>query len=190
MIKEFDRIRGGVTHENKPYANSIVWSVENITIESYSPCVLDNPAFKVELAGIGNLFGRHSDYTQIRNYIESVLNSHDVPNPNGMQIKEVIFHDPATIVFWMDGSKTVVKCHEDDIYDPEKGLAMAIAKKALGNHGNYCNVFRKWIPEIDEEPIYPSCPTITFDGASFVNSVNSFTEYLEDFVNRMKKSHG
>ena len=63
-------------------------------------------------------------------------------------IKKVIFNNPATIVFWSDGSKTVVKAHNDD-YDPEKGLAMAIAKKALGNEGNYYNVFKKWLPNKD-----------------------------------------
>lgn len=67
------------------------------------------------------------------------------------KIKDVIFNDPATIVFWADGTKTVVKCQDDDIFDPEKGLAMAITKKALGNKGNYCNVFRKWLPK-EEEP--------------------------------------
>ena len=66
-------------------------------------------------------------------------------------IKKVIFNDPATIVFWYDGSKTVVKCQDGDIYDPEKGLAMAISKKALGNKGNYCNEFKKWLPEDEEE---------------------------------------
>ena len=65
-----------------------------------------------------------------------------------MSIKKVIFNNPATIVFWSDGSKTVVKAHNDD-YDPEKGLAMAIAKKALGNEGNYYNVFKKWLPNED-----------------------------------------
>ena len=64
-------------------------------------------------------------------------------------IKKVIFNNPATIVFWSDGSKTVVKSYLDD-YDPEKGLAMAIAKKALGNEGNYYNVFKKWLPKDDE----------------------------------------
>ena len=49
-------------------------------------------------------------------------------------IKNVIFDEPATIVYWVDGSKTVVICQEGDIYDEEKGLAMAIAKKALGNN--------------------------------------------------------
>lgn len=58
-------------------------------------------------------------------------------------IKKVIFNDPATIVMWSDGTKTVVKAQDED-FDPEKGLAMAIAKKALGNKGNYCNEIKKW----------------------------------------------
>ena len=66
-------------------------------------------------------------------------------------IKKVIFNYPATIVLWSDGSKTVVKCQDGDIYDPEKGLAMDISKKALGNKGNYCNEFKKWLPEEEEE---------------------------------------
>lgn len=73
------------------------------------------------------------------------------------EIKDVIFNDPATIVFWSDGSKTVVKC-EHEAFDPEKGLAMAIAKRAFGNQGSYYNIFKKWLPEqavlyADNKPI-------------------------------------
>ena len=59
-------------------------------------------------------------------------------------IKNVIFNCPATIVFWSDGSKTVVKSHNEP-FDREKGLAMAISKKFFGNKGNYMNNFKKWI---------------------------------------------
>ena len=59
-------------------------------------------------------------------------------------ITKVIFNDPATIVFWADGTKTVVQAYNEP-FDKEKGLAMAIAKKALGNKGNYNEVFKKWI---------------------------------------------
>lgn len=67
-------------------------------------------------------------------------------------IGKVIFNDPATIVFWGDGSKTVVKCNSGDTFDPEKGLAMAISKRYLGDAGNYYNEFKKWLPggDIDE----------------------------------------
>ena len=67
------------------------------------------------------------------------------------EIKNVIFNEPATIILWADGTKTVVKCQEGEGYDPEKGMAMAISKKALSNKGNYCEVFKKWLPEEEEE---------------------------------------
>ena len=68
-----------------------------------------------------------------------------------LEITNVIFNDPATIVFWNDGTKTVVKAHNELFYDPEKGLAMAIAKKFFGNQGNYFNQLKKWLPEdVDE----------------------------------------
>lgn len=60
-------------------------------------------------------------------------------------IQRVIFNPPATIVIWRDGSKTVVKCGENDIFDPEKGLAMAISKRAFGDNRDYYEVFAKWV---------------------------------------------
>ena len=62
-------------------------------------------------------------------------------------IKKVIFNDPATIVYWKDGTKTVVKCQDGDVYDKEKGLAMCVAKKFFGNKGNFNKVFNKFIGE-------------------------------------------
>ena len=67
------------------------------------------------------------------------------------KIKDVIFNKPATIIIWADGSKTVVKCGEGDAYDPEKGLAMAIVKKAYDNKGNYNDIFKKWISKDKKE---------------------------------------
>ena len=60
-------------------------------------------------------------------------------------IKDVIFNDPATIVFWVDGSKTVVKCQKGETFDPEKGLAIAISKKVLGNDYRYYETFAKHV---------------------------------------------
>ena len=92
-------------------------------------------------------------------------------------IKKVIFNDPATIVFWSDGTKTVVKCH-DEVFDPEKGLAMAISKKALGNQGNYFNVFKKWT-----EPYYEKIDTETSDVESLYPSFR-----LEDAFKEIKEN--
>lgn len=65
-------------------------------------------------------------------------------NNRKLTIKDVIFNDPATIVFWSDGTKTVVKAVNED-FDKEKGLAMAITKKFFGNKGNYYNNIKKWL---------------------------------------------
>lgn len=67
-------------------------------------------------------------------------------------IKKVKFNPPATIVFWTDNTKTVVKCKGED-YDPEKGLAMCICKKVLGDKGNYYEVFKKWLPKEDDSDV-------------------------------------
>lgn len=87
-------------------------------------------------------------------------------------IKEVIFNNPATVVKWDDGTQTVVYCQDNYVetvktvdgkkvkvrkpkksknFNPEIGLAMAIVKKHFGNMGNYNNVFRKYIPELDQK---------------------------------------
>lgn len=70
---------------------------------------------------------------------------------NKFKIKKVIFNKPATIVFWEDGTKTVVKASGEN-FDKEKGLAMAITKRILGsNKGNYNNIFKKWCKEEDND---------------------------------------
>lgn len=62
-----------------------------------------------------------------------------------MMPKKVIFNDPATIVYWEDGSKTVVKCGADDIYDREKGFAMCVLKRLYGD--NFHAILKKHVPQ-------------------------------------------
>lgn len=61
-------------------------------------------------------------------------------------IKQVIFNNPATIILWADGTKTVVKCQDGDQFIPETGIAMCFMKKALGNKSNFNNTFKKHVP--------------------------------------------
>ena len=68
------------------------------------------------------------------------------------KIINVIFNEPATIVFWSDGTKTVVKAIEEP-YDPEKGLAMAISKKHMGNNYEYYNTFKHWLKVYDKKVV-------------------------------------
>ena len=86
---------------------------------------------------------------QVNYYKKKALNDiYGKSKSSNWGINRVIFNDPATIVVWNDGSKTVVKASNEP-FDPEKGLAMAIAKKALGNKGNYYEIFKKYIKHAD-----------------------------------------
>lgn len=62
-------------------------------------------------------------------------------------IEKVIYNNPATVIFWKDHTKTVVKCQGEDSYDPQKGFMLCILKKLMGNQGNYNNFIKKWCPE-------------------------------------------
>lgn len=66
--------------------------------------------------------------------------------PAKPKIERVIFHDPATIVYWMDGTKTVVKA-QNEKFDKEKGLLAAIAKKVYGNKGSFNNIIKHYVEE-------------------------------------------
>lgn len=68
-----------------------------------------------------------------------------------MGIKKVIFNAPATIVLWNDGTKTVVKCSENDIFDPEKGLAFCFLKKLLGDR--YYKIINSEVRKYDEQKL-------------------------------------
>lgn len=93
---------------------------------------------------------RQSGRTTSLKILEETMNKINFNRLHDISIKNVIFNDPATIIFWNDGTKTVVKA-ENEKFDPEKGLAMAISKKVLGNKGNYYETFKKWLPEKESE---------------------------------------
>lgn len=89
------------------------------------------------------------EHLTYREYQDAKLIIDDGNAKQGMlnKIEKVIFNDPATIVIWANGDKTVVKC-DGEKYDPEKGLAMAITKYLLGNNqGYYYDIFTKWLPK-------------------------------------------
>lgn len=97
-------------------------------------------------------------------FIEKVVNIDDSAKEEPIMMKwevrtpelptyravDVIFNDPATIIIWADGSKTVVKA-ENEPFDPEKGLAMAISKKVLGNKYDYYDVFKKYVGRYEKK---------------------------------------
>lgn len=126
-----------------------------------------NDTFKRDL---NSIYGNGDRKSVLKYMEEDIKNLEEALNRMKFKINNVIFNDPATIVFWADGTKTVVKCGKDDVYDPEKGLAMAIVKKLYGNVGHYYEEIKKWLP--DEKPS---------------NDRLSVEEYAERYVTNNKK---
>ena len=81
---------------------------------------------------------RHSKRAKASKYV-----SYDRKEREKLVPKKVIFNPPATIVFWKDGTKTIVKCREDDIFDEEIGLSMAIAQKFAGDRSKFKKIVKK-----------------------------------------------
>lgn len=101
-------------------------------------------------------------------------------------IKNVIFNDPATIVFWEDGTKTVVQTREDDNFDPEKGLAMAISKKMLGNKYEYYNVFKHWLKKANKSCSLPGCKDLLLGMPSFAEAASNAIKNLSSIMGTNK----
>ncbi len=65
------------------------------------------------------------------------------------EIRQIIYHDPATIVYWSDKTKTVVKCTENDTFSPATGLALCIMKKVYGDK-EYRKILKEHLPHEDD----------------------------------------
>ena len=61
-------------------------------------------------------------------------------------IKDAIYSNPATIVMWSDGTKTVSKVHGEDEYNPEVGLILCVLKKLQGST-HIRDLLHTWVPE-------------------------------------------
>lgn len=67
--------------------------------------------------------GSPEDWFDIESYEEEEMEM--------FKIEKIIYNNPATIVWFADGEKVVVKTHNEK-FDKEKGVAMAIARKFYG----------------------------------------------------------
>lgn len=86
--------------------------------------------------------GLHVDHHYKMNKVERETNMNISKKPNLKDyISKVIYNDPATIVLWKDGTKTVAKCGKNDKYNPEQGLAICMLEYMLGDK-SYNDVFK------------------------------------------------
>ena len=96
-------------------------------------------------------------------YVEfELVEDYDQPK----DIKQVIFNDPATIILWHDGTKTVAKCCDGDKYDAEKGFCIAYLKKMIGAK-QFSEELHKWVKE--EKPYKTKPPFNVGDEVKIVN---------------------
>lgn len=67
-------------------------------------------------------------------------------------VDKIIFNPPATVVIWKDGTKTIVKCGEDEVFDHEVGVAMCYMKKIFGSRSAFKRTVKGYMPKPKEEP--------------------------------------
>ena len=78
------------------------------------------------------------------------------------EYKKIIFNGPCTIILWKDGTKTMAKTSSDEeVFDPEKGVAICFMKKMLG-HTETNKILRK-ASEQYEEYIAENRPSSSLD---------------------------
>lgn len=113
---------------NKHYMNSSIAVCEN---RSTSITQNFGESFKVSQELLNWFKDRntkkYNDRVDTMRYALNIKKETTMTLNNISFVKNVKFNGPATIIFWSDETKTVVKC-KDENYDAEKGLAMALAK--------------------------------------------------------------
>lgn len=136
--------------------DKIKWEVCDATIES---CHGEPDIVKIILQSetpTGLIQAQYTTFSALKKEIENRLNG----KFNKVSVKNVIFNPPATIIFWEDKTKTVVKCQDGEPYDAEKGFVMAYLKKLLGNDNTFNKEIKKWVkyePKV-EDLIDPTKP--------------------------------
>lgn len=113
--------------------------------------------------------------------------------------KKVIFSGPATTILWMDGTKTTVKCSDEDVWEDEVGIAMCYLKKLLGNKGNYNNIFREAmkVAEVQHKKEELASSTV-IEGETYYSSaldsmkrnIDEINDFMKDAADALDKALG
>lgn len=70
--------------------------------------------------------------------------------PYAYKVKRIIYNDPATIVFWNDGTKTVVKRGENEKFNKYTAFCAALAKKMYGNNSQVNKIVNSGLDETEK----------------------------------------
>ena len=113
--------------------------------------------------------------------------------------KKVKFSGPATIILWEDGTKTVVKCQKEDVWDDDVGIAMCYLKKMLGNKGNFNNIFREAmkVAEVQtKKEDLNAAKNVEIEGDSYYSSaldsmkrnIDEINDFMKDAAEALNKA--
>lgn len=102
------------------------------------------------------LHSKVAENIRLKQELDDLKKKHDIPSaypgstfglaPQECKVRptfvidKVLFNPPATIVFWQDGTKTVVKCKEGEEFSEWAGIALCLAKKMYGP--NFHKIFK------------------------------------------------
>ena len=86
-----------------------------------------------------------ADTIVTKEIVKTLFGDNKDNNSEELDFEDIIINPPATIVKWDDGTKTVVKCQNGDVYDAEKGIALCFMKKMFDNKSYYNEVIKEAI---------------------------------------------
>lgn len=88
---------------------------------------------------------KYSYYNNIE--LKEIIKFTPINKKREHNIRNVWFNEAkgVTVVEWRDGTKTKVRCHKEDVFDKEKGLFAACAKRLYHNQGYYLEDMKKWL---------------------------------------------
>ena len=113
--------------------------------------------------------------------------------------KKVIFNGPATTILWKDGTKTTVKCSDEDVWSDDVGIAMCYLKKMLGNQGNFNNIFRQAMKVAEVQYKKEELTSSTaIEGDSYYSSaldsmkqnIDEINDFMKDAAKALDKALG
>ena len=101
-----------------------------------------------------------------------------------LDIDHVIFNGPATIVFWNDGTKTVVKCADGEHYDKRVAIMWCIIKK---NFGSVSSINKNLDKLIDDAEYHGTCSKSAYNihGAEIVIDDKYITNSIKESLNKL-----
>lgn len=100
-------------------------------------------------------------------------------------VKRIVFNPPATIVFWFDGTKTVVKCGKDQPFNPYYGFCAAVTKRMLGHNCAINRHIDEYVAQMDKKAAKKY-----EDSYLEFNNKKAIEKLQENFRKELEKSDG